>query len=100
MDNKGSTGDVIAAYRKRRQQSSIVFVYGAAGILILAGLALLALWLTGPSHPLTSLFASRTPTPTLTFTPTVTPPPTETPTITPTSTRTATLTPKDRKSVV
>jgi LysM repeat protein len=93
MDNKGSTGDVIAAYRKRRQQSSIVFVYGAAGILILAGLALLALWLTGPSHPLTSLFASRTPTPTLTFTPTVTPPPTETPTITPTSTRTATLTP-------
>jgi LysM repeat protein len=93
MDNMGSTGDVIAAYRKRRQQSSIIFVYGAAGLLILAGLALMTIWLTGPSQPLTSLFASRTPTPTLTYTPTVTPPPTETPSITPTATRTATVTP-------
>ena len=93
MDSKGSTGDVIASYRKRRQQSSIIFVYGAAGLLVLAGLALLGIWLSGPSHPLTSLFASKTPTPTLTFTPTVTSTPTETPTITPTATRTATVTP-------
>jgi LysM repeat protein len=93
MDNKGSTGDVIASYRKRRQQSNIIFVYGAAGLLVVAGLALLGIWLSGPSHPLTSLFASKTPTPTLTFTPTVTSTPTETPTITPTATRTATVTP-------
>jgi LysM repeat protein len=93
MDNKGYTGDVIASYRKRRQQSSVIFVYGAAGLLVLAGLALVGIWLSGPSHPLTSLFASKTPTPTLTFTPTVTPPPTETPTITPTATHTATVTP-------
>jgi LysM repeat protein len=93
MDNKGSTGDVIASYRKRRQQSSIIFVYGAAGLLVLAGLALVGIWLSGPSHPLTSLFASKTPTPTLTFTPTVTPTPTDTATITPTASQTATLTP-------
>jgi LysM repeat protein len=93
MDNKGTTSDVIASYRKRRQQSNVIFVYGAAGLLILAGVALLTIWLTGPSQPLTAIFASRTPTPTQTFTPTVTPPPTETPTITPTSTQTATLTP-------
>lgn len=93
MENKESTSDVIASYRKRRQQSTVIFVYGAAGILVLAGLALLAVWLTGPSHPLSTLFATRTPTPTLTFTPTITPPATETPTITPTPTGTPTLTP-------
>lgn len=93
MENKDSTSGVIAAYRKRRQQSNIIFVYGAAGILVLAGVGLLALWLTGPSHPLTSLFATRTPTPTATFTPTNTPVPTNTPTITPTGTTTPSLTP-------
>lgn len=92
IDNKGSTGDVIASYRKRRQQSSAIFVYGAAGLLVLAGLALVGIWLSGPSHPLTSLFASKTPTPTLTYTPTVTPTPTDTATITATATRTATAT--------
>ncbi len=85
MENKGSTRDVISSYRRRRQQSNTLFVYGAAGLLVLAGLVLLILWLTGPSKPLTGLFATSTPTPTLTFTPTITP--------SPTSTATATLTP-------
>lgn len=93
MENKGSTSDVIASYRKRRQQSNVVFVYGAAGLLILAGVALLTIWLTGPTKPLTAIFASRTPTPTLTFTPTITPTATTTFTITPTSTQTSTVTP-------
>ena len=93
MDNRGSTGEVIAAYRRRKQQGNIVFVYGVAGILVIAGIGLLVFWLTGPSQPLSALFATDTPTPTLTYTPTVTPPPTETPTITPTSTLTATATP-------
>lgn len=93
MENKDSTSDVISSYRKRRQQSTAIFVYGAAGLLVLAGLALLAVWLTGPSHPLSTLFATRTPTPTLTFTPTITPPASDTPTITPTATGTPTLTP-------
>jgi LysM repeat protein len=92
MDNKGSTSDVIASYRRRRQQSNVVFVYGAAGLLILAGLALLIIWLTGPSKPLAALFATETPTPTLTFTATVTPTPTATSTITETPTLTATAT--------
>ncbi len=93
MDNKGSTGDVIAGYRRRKQQGNIIFVYGTAGLLVVAGLGLLVMWLTGPSQPLSALFATDTPTPTLTFTPTVTSTPTETPTITPTASLTATATP-------
>jgi len=93
MDNRGSTGEVIAAYRRRKQQGNIVFVYGVAGILVIAGIGLLGFWLTGPNQPLGALFATDTPTPTLTYTPTLTPPPTETPTITPTATLTGTSTP-------
>jgi LysM repeat protein len=93
MDNKGSTKNVISSYRRRRLQSNTVFVYGAAGLLALAGLILLVIWLSGPSKPLNSLFATDTPTPTTTFTPSVTPPPTETPTITSTPTTASTGTP-------
>jgi LysM repeat protein len=93
MENKGSTGDVIASYRRRKQQGNIIFVYGTAGLLVVAGLGLLVLWLTGPSQPLSTLFATDTPTPTLTYTPTVTSTPTETPTNTPTETLKATATP-------
>ncbi len=93
MDNNKSTGNVISSYRKRRQQSNILFVYGAAGILVLAGIIILVLWLTGPSKPLSKLFATETPTPTLTFTPTITSSPTSTFTDTPTPTETTTSTP-------
>jgi LysM repeat protein len=92
-ENKPPTSSVIASYRKRRQQTNIIFVYGAAGLLVLAGLILLIVWLVSPSQPLGSLFATKTPTPTLTFTPSSTPIPTDTPTITPTGTTTQTLTP-------
>ena len=88
MENKPPTSSVIASYRKRRQQTNLIFVYGAAGLLVLAGLILLIVWLAGPSQPLGSLFATQTPTPTLTSTPTLTPSPTDTPTITPTGTAT------------
>ncbi len=93
MDKKGSSSSVISNYRKKRQQSNVMFVYGAAGLLVLAGVVLLILWLTGPSKPFSGLFATDTPTATLTFTPTLTPIPTDTPTITDTPTMTATLTP-------
>lgn len=93
MENKGSTGEVIAAYRRRKQRGNVIFVYGAAGLLILAGVGLLVFWLTGPNKPLSSLFATDTPTPTLTFTPTVTSTPTETPTVTSTATTSPTSTP-------
>ena len=91
MENKPPTSSVIATYRKRRQRTNIMFVYGAAGLLVLAGLILVIVWLVSPSQPLGSLFATKTPTPTLTFTPTSTPIPTDTPTITPTGTVTQTL---------
>jgi LysM repeat protein len=90
MENKGNTGDVIASYRRRRQQSNVIFVYGVAGLLVLAGVALLVIWLTGPSQPLSALFATETPTPTLTSTSTVTPTVTVTPSITVTPTFTST----------
>jgi len=88
MENKPPTSSVISAYRRRRQQTNIIFVYGAAGLLVLAGLILLIVWLVSPSQPLSSLFATKTPTPTETSTPTLTPVPTDTPTITPTGTET------------
>jgi LysM repeat protein len=98
MENKPPTSNVIANYRKRRQRTNITFIYGTAGLLILAGLILLIVWLAGPSQPLASVFATKTPTPTLTFTPTNTPIPTDTPTITPTGTETETLTPSGPQS--
>ena len=93
MDKKSSSSSIISSYRKKRQQSTILFVYGAAGLLVLAGLALLIIWVIGPNKPFSGLFATDTPTPTLTLTPTITPSPTNTPTITTTPTLTATLTP-------
>jgi len=91
-DNKKSTRSVIDKYRKRRQQNKVVFVWGGAALLILIGIILLVVWLAGPSQPLNALFATETPTPTLTFTPTLTSTPTETPTITATLTETLTAT--------
>ncbi|GAB4429411.1 MAG: hypothetical protein Kow002_18070 [Anaerolineales bacterium] len=93
MDKNMSTSNTINKYRKRRQQNKTIFVWGGAGLLILVGIILLVIWLTGPSQPLNSLFATETPTPTLTYTPTNTSTPTETPTITPTFTETPTATP-------
>lgn len=61
-------------------------------MLILIGIILLVVWLLGPSKPLSGLFATETPTPTLTFTPTLTNTPTETPTVTATFTETLTPT--------
>lgn len=91
-DSKESTRSVIDKYRKRRQQNRVVFVWGGAALLILVGVILLVVWLTGPSQPLATMFATETPTPTLTFTPTLTYTPTETPTVTPTLTETLTPT--------
>jgi LysM repeat protein len=91
-DSKKSTRSVIDNYRKRRQQNRVVFVYGGAALLVLIGIVLLVVWLSGPSKPLNALFATETPTPTLTFTPTLTSTPTLTPTATETLTATATAT--------
>jgi len=92
MNDGKSTRSVIESYRKRRQQNRTFIVWGGAALLILIGIILLVVWLLGPSKPLSGLFATETPTPTLTFTPTLTNTPTETPTVTATFTETLTPT--------
>lgn len=92
MNDGKSTRSVIESYRRRRQQNRTFIVWGGAALLILIGIILLVVWLLGPSQPLSGLFATETPTPTLTFTPTATAIPTETPTVTATFTETLTPT--------
>lgn len=88
------SSDVIQSYRKRRLQRGPLLMYGSIALVVL-GIILLLVWLTRPNQPLGGLFATDTPTPTLTSTPTSTPPPTETPTITPTPTITVSPTPSE-----
>jgi LysM repeat protein len=85
-----SPASSINAFRKRKQRGgpkNIIMII--AGILILGGVILLVAWLAGPSKPISTFFATETPTPTLTYTPTNT----STPTATSTATSTATITP-------
>ena len=88
----------IGSYRKRRRRGGQNIIYLIAGILVLVGVILLIVWLSGENKPIGKLFATETPTPTLTFTPTNTSTPTETstststPTITPTATFSAPFT--------
>jgi len=77
---------------RKRKPGNPNIIYIAAISLVLGGLTLLVIWLAGPGRPLNSIFATDTPTPTITFTPTNTSLPSETPTITPTLTVTATPT--------
>jgi len=95
MNNRppiSSSSKVINAYRKRRKPERPNIIVIAAGLFILAGVILLIAWLAGPSKPISTFFATETPTPTLTFTPTNTSTPTETPTATETPTITPTPT--------
>jgi len=80
--NPSNTSNVISSYRKRRQQRGPFLVYGAIA-LVAIGVIVLLYWLFGSSQrPLSGLFPTETPTPTLTFTPSNTPAPTRTATIT------------------
>jgi len=90
--NPSNTSNIINSYRKRRQQRGPFLMYGAIALVII-GFILLVVWLTRPGQPLGQLFATDTPTATLTFTPTNTSTPTLTPTITETPTQTVTFTP-------
>ncbi|HSB01319.1 MAG TPA: CAP domain-containing protein [Anaerolineales bacterium] len=87
-----NTSNTINTYRKRRQQRGPFLMYGAIALVVL-GFLVLVYWLTRPEQPLGQMFATDTPTPTLTFTPTNTSTPTVTPTITETPTQTLTATP-------
>ena len=91
--SNNNTSNVLNAYRKRRQQRGPLLIYGATALVVIL-LIVLAVWLLGSGQkPLSALFATDTPTPTLTFTPTNTNTPTLTPTITLTPTVTITPTP-------
>jgi len=80
---------VIDAYRRRRERMIPLLLGGFAVVLLVVGLFLVVLWLTGgPTFSIAALFATKTPTPTMTITPSVTPTPTETPTPEPTLTPT------------
>jgi LysM repeat protein len=84
MSEKESTKEIINSYRKRQNQSwqnTVLFV--ATALLIILGAAFLIFWLTGSEGSIGGLFASKTPTPTVTFTPSPIPP-TATITLTPT----------------
>ena len=84
-----SPSSSINSLRKRKQRGGPNMILIIAGIFVLGGAILLIVWLTGPSKPLNTFFATETPTPTLTFTPTST----FTPTETSTATETASITP-------
>jgi LysM repeat protein len=79
-ESDANAGDVIDSYRRRRNRLVPLIVGGAAIVLLVVGVFMVVLWLTGENPPAVPGFlASRTPTPTETPTPL---PPTETPTIT------------------
>lgn len=91
----GNTSNILNSFRKRRQQQGALLRYGAIGFVAL-GVILLIVWLTsGSNAPLAGVFATDTPTATVTFTPTNTRIPTETPTVTFTPTITFTATPSE-----
>ncbi len=84
--------DTIDTYRKRRNQLNPLFIGIIAILLVVIGVLIVIItW--GNKGAGLSLFASKTPTPTLTFTPTDTLQPSDTPTITLTPSETATITP-------
>lgn len=93
MNRPSSPMTKLHSFRKRKQFGGPALIYGAAGLLVIGGLVLLVVWLSGPNKPLNSIFATDTPTPTITPSPTSTSTPTLTPTETTTPTLTSTATP-------
>ena len=90
-ETEPSAGDVIDSYRRRRNRVVPLFLGGLAVVLLVVGVFLVVLWLTGESPPaMPGFLATDTPTPTETPTPM---PPTLTPTITNTPEPTLTPTP-------
>ena len=88
-ENDHQAADVIDAYRRRRERMVPLLLGGFAVVLLVVGVFMVVLWLTGGSTgSLAALFATDTPTPTSTLTPTITLTPSETPTPEPTLTPT------------
>ncbi len=84
--------EVIQAYRRRKGRMVPILLGGLAVVLLVVGLLLVVLWLTGDNPPASpSFLASDTPTPTSTHTPL---PPTATATVTDTLEPSLTPTPE------
>jgi hypothetical protein len=79
----------LGSFRKRKNRVMPNLITILAILFVVGGIAILIFWLSGPDQPLGALFATETPTPTVTFTPTST----VTPSLTPTQTETSTITP-------
>ena len=95
MSGKDSPQNVIKKFESR-QKFMPYLLGGLAGVLVVGGIFIIILVVSGKEKPLSGLFASKTPTVTVTFTPTATQPsptPSMTPTITLTPTPEATITP-------
>jgi LysM repeat protein len=89
-ESEQNAADVIESYRKRRERTVPVILGGLAVVLVVVGVFLIVIWLTGGDTPaLPAFMASPTPTETPTDTPL---PPTATATITPTYTSSPTPT--------
>lgn len=104
MSKQESTKEIIDSYRRRQTQSwQTIALFVGAVLLIILGAAFVVTWLTGAKLDIGAIFASKTPTATVTVTPspipptatiTLTPtesPPTDTPSPTPEPTRSGAL---------
>lgn len=89
MSGKDNPQNVIKKFEKR-QKSMPYLLGGLAGVLVIVGIVIIIVVMSGDKKPLAGLFASKTPTVTITLTPTATQP-SATPTLTATITETPTL---------
>lgn len=89
--------DVIDAYRRRRNRMMPLLLGGLAVVLLVVGVFLIVVWLTGENPPSLPFLSTRTPTPTVTSTPL---PPSATPTITMTPAPTLSPTPSGPKTYI
>lgn len=96
-ENEHRAAEVIDAYRRRRGRMLPLLLGGLAIVLLVVGLFLVVIWVTGDQPPSLPFLSTDTPTPTLTSTPL---PPTETPTITLTSLPSETPTPEGPKTYI
>ena len=74
--------DVIQSYRRRRERLMPMILGGLAVVLLIVGIILIVLWLTGANPPQLPFLSTKTLTPSITPTPgppTMTPTPSDTP---------------------
>jgi LysM repeat protein len=97
-ENDQDAAEVIESYRRRRERMVPILLVGLAVVLVVVGIFLIVIWVTGDGGPIIGgLGATETPTESPTQTPS---PPTATPTITLTPTPSNTPTPEWPKSYI